>query len=556
MDDHLLVEALREREPGVPAKVYDAYADRLYAYCWFQLRERDAAQVALRDTFVVAEAHIDKLRDPDRFGPWLYAVARLECARRFPLRGRPPDLPVASHDQEDVDQRIMAWQVVLALRPVTREILELRVRHQLSVPDLAVIFDMPVKEAQASLDRAHVELEEALTAEILVNQGPYGCAERADLLRERRGEHSHDRGGRLLRHAQECTVCGAFRPRTVSAAKVYGLLPAADPPEELRLRVMSCFKDPELVGYRLFVSTRVNEFMPNGFPVQPKVAARPIRTSRVRGVLSRFLGSQTGRVIGALAAVTLLFGGALASMHGFFGRHEQAGGVAGPRPTALPGLSQAPVREAPGIDQTSGSIAAAPVSATFPLGARATSAPAIAPSSPPASEGGGTHPLVMGAVGTLLISPLFLDLAGGADGVIELRAEGGTVTWRAKKWGPLRLSVSSGRLEAGQTTTVRVHVVRRARSTSEGGITFQPGEVQVHVTWRPDAPGTSPSPTPAPTGSASPSTPPSSVPPVSPSSREVPRSEPTSSPQVTGGAGPATSPSASGESPTSQATGG
>ncbi|MFD0853877.1 RNA polymerase sigma factor, partial [Actinomadura adrarensis] len=75
MDDRRLVKALRARDPGAPADVYDAYADGLYAYCWFLLRGRDAAQVALRDAFIVAEAHVDKLRDPERFGPWLYAVA-------------------------------------------------------------------------------------------------------------------------------------------------------------------------------------------------------------------------------------------------------------------------------------------------------------------------------------------------------------------------------------------------------------------------------------------------------------------------------------------------
>jgi hypothetical protein len=105
MNDHLLVEALRGRDVGAPAAMYAAYADRLYAYCWFQLRERDAAQVALRDAFVVAEAHIGKLRDPDRFGPWLYAIARLGCGsirptcrspattRRTSISGSPPGRP-------------------------------------------------------------------------------------------------------------------------------------------------------------------------------------------------------------------------------------------------------------------------------------------------------------------------------------------------------------------------------------------------------------------------------------------------------------------------------
>ena len=365
MDDRLLVDALRARDPDAPAAVYDVYAGRLYAYCWFQLRDRDAAQVALRDAFVVAEAHIDRLRDPDRFGPWLYAIARLECGRRLPTRSRPPDVPVASHDQEDVDQRILAWQAVLALPPLTREILELRVRHQLSVPDLAAVFDMPVKDAQASLDRAHDELEEVLTAEILANQGPFGCAERALLLRERRGDPSPDLSGRLLRHAQDCETCGAFRPRTVSAAKVYGLLSGADLPAELRLRVMSCFLDPELIGYRLFAGTRVADFTPGGFPVQAKqsisvsdasrpkhAASRAGRSRRAHEASPGSQGTSRGvRLATALAVVALLVGGVFASVQGLLrlvGRDTSTVDTApGRRSTSTPSLSPGPTGDDP-----------------------------------------------------------------------------------------------------------------------------------------------------------------------------------------------------------------
>ncbi|TDD79018.1 RNA polymerase sigma factor [Actinomadura rubrisoli] len=593
MDDHLLVEALRERDPGAPAALYGAYADRLYAYCWFQLRGRDAAQVALRDTFIVAEAHIGKLRDPDRFGPWLYAIARLECTRRLPPRGQSPDLPIASHDQEDVDQRITAWQAVLALRPVTREILELRVRHQLSVPDLAAIFDLPVREAQAALDRAHGELEEALTAEVLASQGPYGCSARAVLLRERRGELTSDLSGRLVEHAQECETCGAFRPRTVSAAKVYGLLPDAVPPDELRLRVMSCFLDPDLVGYRLFVATRVTEFTPNGFPAQSKQSTRPLLASCAGGGLSwlrRFrrtrgdaeaeggTRAQAVRVAAVLAVTALLFGGGLAAMYGFFGVDGSGAGPAGtlngPLPTAVPGLPQSPVQDHPpaGLPDESGSIDPVPVSATFPLGSQASSAPPIALPSPSSDP---VLPNVSGGqasvpVGTLAVSPLFLDLAGGSDGTVELRAEGKPVAWRAKGWGSARPSQSSGYLEAGRAVSIGVHVERNARSRGEGGITFQPGGVQVHVTWRPDEPDPGPDPTPTPTGPTDPSTPPASErpetrPPSSqpkpPSSSAPPPSDPpapSDPPPASGGAEPPpssetpNSPGTSGESPTPQ----
>ncbi|MFD0685866.1 RNA polymerase sigma factor [Actinomadura fibrosa] len=551
MEDHLLVEALRRRDPGAAAAVYGAYADRLYAYCWFQLRSRDAAQVALRDTFIVAEAHIEKLRDPDRFGPWLYAIARVECGRRLPPRDAPPDVPVASHDQEDVDQRITAWQAVLALRPVTREILELRVRHQLSVPDLAAVFDLPVRDAQVALDRAHGELEEALTAEILAQQGPYGCAERAALLRERHGDPESGADSLLMVHAQVCEVCGAFRPRTVSAAKVYGLLPDADPPEGLRLRVMSSFLDPDLVGYRLFVATRVSAFTSGGFPVQPRRSGISLRMPGSVGRFGRLrrfgragdrepddgAGARAVRVAVVLAVVVVLAGGGLAAVFGRVGSREDAGPagkVAGPRPSASPGVSRVPgsERPAPGRPEEGGTIQAAPVSATFPLGAQESAAPLFAlPSSADSAFPHVSAVQTSSSDGRLSVSPLFLDLAGGADGTVELRAGGRPVAWHAKSRGPVRASPSSGRLKAGEVVAVDVHVSRSARSRGEGDITFQPGGIDVHVMWRPDrpAPGPDPSPSPTGTGSAGPggTSKPSST--ARPEGSPTPRPEPHSS---------------------------
>lgn len=270
MDDRLLVEAVRSRDPGALGAVYDAYAVRLYGYCWFRLRSQDAAQVALRDTFIVAEAHLDRLRAADRFGPWLFAIARLECGRRMPLYGRPPDLQVASHDQHDVDQRVLAWRAVQGLPPLSRELLELNSRYGLGAADVAAVLGLSAKEVPEAIDQATAELSAGLVAELLAHEGPYDCFERSQLLRGFTGELGAELRGQLLVHARECGICGAFRSHAVSAAKVFGLLPRVEPPPQLKLRVMSCFSDSGLVSYRLFAATRVTEFTTAGFPRQTR----------------------------------------------------------------------------------------------------------------------------------------------------------------------------------------------------------------------------------------------------------------------------------------------
>nr|BFE84655.1 hypothetical protein GCM10020093_072560 [Planobispora longispora] len=76
MNDRVLVEALRARDPGALSTLYDTFAEGLHRYCRSMLTDIDGAQVALRDTLIVAEAHIHALADADRLKVWLYTLAR------------------------------------------------------------------------------------------------------------------------------------------------------------------------------------------------------------------------------------------------------------------------------------------------------------------------------------------------------------------------------------------------------------------------------------------------------------------------------------------------
>ena len=86
MQDRELVAAIVAGDPDGLAEAYDRYAAPLYTYCRFMLPDTDppdgAAQV-VRDTFIIAAARLQELRDPDQLRSWLHAVARNECLRRL-----------------------------------------------------------------------------------------------------------------------------------------------------------------------------------------------------------------------------------------------------------------------------------------------------------------------------------------------------------------------------------------------------------------------------------------------------------------------------------------
>ena len=91
MQDRAVVAAIIAGDADSFAAAYDQYAASLYACCHTVLPEPEAAEAVL-DTFLVAAAKLDGLRDPDRLGPWLHAVARNECLRRLGPGGEIPAL--------------------------------------------------------------------------------------------------------------------------------------------------------------------------------------------------------------------------------------------------------------------------------------------------------------------------------------------------------------------------------------------------------------------------------------------------------------------------------
>jgi hypothetical protein len=91
MQDRAVAAAVIAGDADGFGAAYDRYAASLYARCHAVLPGPEAAEAVL-DTFLVAAAKLDGLRDPDRLGPWLHAVARNECLRRLGPGGEVPAL--------------------------------------------------------------------------------------------------------------------------------------------------------------------------------------------------------------------------------------------------------------------------------------------------------------------------------------------------------------------------------------------------------------------------------------------------------------------------------
>ncbi|MFN8423970.1 MAG: sigma-70 family RNA polymerase sigma factor [Anaerolineae bacterium] len=72
------------------AALYERYVDRTYRYFYVRLGDAQLAADLCHDTWLQALAHIDRLRAPARFEPWLIVVARNVLLSQYRAAGARP----------------------------------------------------------------------------------------------------------------------------------------------------------------------------------------------------------------------------------------------------------------------------------------------------------------------------------------------------------------------------------------------------------------------------------------------------------------------------------
>jgi len=304
MDDREIVAAIVAGDLSGLAAAYDEHAESLYGYCRWMLSAPEDAADAVENTFIIAAGRLDRLRDPRKLRPWLFAVARNECHSQLGASevglGEDtslPDPPSDSGARGRAERAELARLVRTALdelNPGEREAIELDLRHDLQGADLAAVLGVPRNQAHALASHARGELEAALGALFVARTGRRGCAELDLLLDGWDGQLTGSTRKLVGRHIEQCDACADRSHGALRAAVRYGMAPLAALPPELRDEVLELCADssPETLSYRREVTQRAGTFLPTGFP-------QAIRAPRRRMIAL----SGAAAVVGVLVAI-------------------------------------------------------------------------------------------------------------------------------------------------------------------------------------------------------------------------------------------------------------
>ena len=513
MRDSEIVAAIVAGDPDGLAEAYDKYASPLFTYCRSLLREPADAADAVQDTFVIAASKLAGLRDQSRLRPWLYAVARNECRRR--LRESTSEAPAALEAVPDVtdesvdvtggaeraELRTLLRSAVRGLNAGEQDLIELQLRQELDVAEIASVLGVSRNHAHALLSRARDQLEISLGALLVARSGRADCTALRAMLEDWDGQLNVLMRKRINRHIERCPACAERKRRELAPALLLGLaplaaLPLAPVPAGLRAQVLKLVSSntPEAITHRASIAARTAPFTQHGFP-KPLDPPKPLWRTR------KSQAAAAAAALVAAAAVLIILalisgGPAHGSRPAALGQATSLGGGTGtPAGPAAPSSQGQPTAPASGAARVSPS----PASGSTPLPAAVSSAPAAGPSSsatapssghstPPASPAPsssssatatGTASSTPSATptppappqGTLSVTPTTIALGPTAGGTLTLRASGGPVSWSAtvsaSLAGELTVAPSAGRLAAGQSVTVALGVIETASLDSQ-----------------------------------------------------------------------------------------
>ncbi|WP_433242992.1 RNA polymerase sigma factor [Streptosporangium sp. CA-135522] len=529
-DDQQLVEALRRADATAPAKLYDSYAERLNDYAHSLLGDRDGAAEAVHDALVTACGCVDRLREPSRLRPWLYALVRLRCAAG--ARAAAPEPEFDDHDvPDDRELAVLVHEALAELSGQEREALELSLRHDLSTGEVGMVLGLSSRQATTRLGRAREHLENSAAAVVLARVGRAHCPDLSAMVDSWEGPLTTMLRRRLSGHIARCEVCLERRSRHVSAGRLLDMVPAAFPPLSLRRRVIETCVNPDFAVTRAVVTEAGDRFDRTGFPVAAERRAKTRgrtgpRGTRAKRTRRRGSARRTAPVIVAALCVLVVTGVVIV----FSGR-EVAGGSADPAdaaPNRKPALitlepapeagSPEPSPPEPTPEPVESTESAEPTRTSEP-GRTRTAAPTPGPARPAATRRPVPDrprvtrgPAARPATGRLAVS-CPTDIGEGA-GQIQLSARNAAVSWSATASGGLDVRPRRGRLRAGATSTIWVSAADPDESgTGRVAFTSAGGASSCAISWEgleaeaSDPPSDPPplptsAPTPSPTASA------------------------------------------------------
>jgi RNA polymerase sigma-70 factor (ECF subfamily) len=168
--DAQLVRRVLDGDVDAFAPLVDRYHDRLARYAVRMVGDREDAEEAVQDAFLRAFRALDRYRDDERFGGWLFRILVNQCRslvirrqrRAALLAAAPWEPPAVAPPDEDGALHEELERALAELTPEAREAVLLRYAEELTYEEMAAITGTGVSALKMRVQRACARLRSLL----------------------------------------------------------------------------------------------------------------------------------------------------------------------------------------------------------------------------------------------------------------------------------------------------------------------------------------------------------------------------------------------------------
>ena len=168
-----LVERAREGDEIAFSELVDLDGDLCYGVAYRILRDVERAQDAVQQAFLLAWRELPRLREADRFSPWLHRLLVNACYEELRRHRRwssrigvlPVDGPSGPDPYVSVDDRDTLDRAFRRLTPEHRAVFVLHHHAGIPVAGIADIVGVPVGTVKSRLHHATRSLRAAIVAD-------------------------------------------------------------------------------------------------------------------------------------------------------------------------------------------------------------------------------------------------------------------------------------------------------------------------------------------------------------------------------------------------------
>jgi RNA polymerase sigma-70 factor (ECF subfamily) len=172
-----VVQLVRQNDDASRRELFEIFYRRTYAAVFAILRHRESAEDITQDAFIKAFQNITRLREKEKFGPWLAAIAtnlarnHLKREKRLYYSGNPvePEAGSAQITPSSTEEQVIREEEIARVRAALRtlppeqyQVVIMQYFYDLKLAEIARLLKISPGTAKSRLFRARVRLSRVL----------------------------------------------------------------------------------------------------------------------------------------------------------------------------------------------------------------------------------------------------------------------------------------------------------------------------------------------------------------------------------------------------------